>query len=143
MISLAQILRDHQVGVHMRPGYSTDLSGPVPLSWGAPGAEYFRLRRGTGDLLLSGHSVPTLEDPDRIGRSLPLANAAACAAQGVATSVEYGFLRSGARKTLHRLQLRLHVMLPATGMASQSPRQRACTCCGEPMRLTFWRRPYR
>lgn len=55
---------------------------------------------------------------------------------------EYGFLHSGARKTLHRLQLLLRVALPWAG-AVQPRRQRVCPCCGEPMAMTFWRRSCR
>lgn len=56
---------------------------------------------------------------------------------------EYGFLHSGARKTLHQLQLLLCVTLPSTATVSQPRKQRACPCCGRPMNLTFWRRPCR
>ena len=62
--------------------------------------------------------------------------------KGLRRAREYGFLHSGARKTLHRLQLLLHVTLPLTNV-SQPRKQRACPCCGEPMSLTFWRRPCR
>ena len=54
---------------------------------------------------------------------------------------EYGFLHGGARKTLHRLQLRLQVALP--GIVTQPRKQRVCPCCGEPMGITLWRRPCR
>ncbi|SOB75520.1 Transposase zinc-binding domain-containing protein [Marinobacter sp. LV10R510-11A] len=53
----------------------------------------------------------------------------------------YGFLHGGARKTLHRLQLRLQVALP--GIVTQPRKQRVCPCCGEPMGITLWRRPCR
>lgn len=56
---------------------------------------------------------------------------------------EYGFLHSGARKTLHRLQLLLRVTLSSTVAVSQPRKQRTCPCCGQPMSLTFWRRPCR
>nr|WP_278248729.1 transposase [Marinobacter halodurans] len=56
---------------------------------------------------------------------------------------EYGFLHSGARKTLHRLQWLLDVTPPWTGTVSQPRKPRACPCCGQPMSLTFWRRPCR
>lgn len=56
---------------------------------------------------------------------------------------EYGFLHSGARKTLHRLQLLLHVALPSSGTVAQPRKQRSCPCCGQPMAMTFWRRSCR
>jgi len=56
---------------------------------------------------------------------------------------EYGFLHSGARKTLHRLQLLLRVTLPSMATVSQPRKQRACPCCGQPMSLTVWRQPCR
>ncbi|MBC7192423.1 hypothetical protein [Marinobacter sp.] len=45
---------------------------------------------------------------------------------------------SGARKTLHRLQLLLHVMLPSSDTLAQPRQQRTCPCCGKPMSMTFW-----
>lgn len=56
---------------------------------------------------------------------------------------EYGFLHSGARKTLHRLQWLLQVALPWAETLTQPRRQRACPCCGQPMTMAFWRRPCR
>ena len=63
--------------------------------------------------------------------------------KGLRLAREYGFLHSGARKTLHRLQLLLYVTLPSTGTVGPPRKQRACPCCGQPMNLTFWRRPSR
>lgn len=63
--------------------------------------------------------------------------------KGLRRAREYGLLHSGARKTLHRLQLLLYVTLPSTGAVTQPRKQRVCPCCGEPMDMTFWRRPCR